>query len=209
MSPNWDGGSAKYENNQGCEISVLETTEMEVVDFNVERGYDKLMVNGVEFDSSSSVQPTGSMTWSSDYSVTNKGWKICPKAQAQACVNQQSLADCDSWVSSGYCTHSYVDYMTENCPMSCGFCQATNPFQLVGAERECSESSTQRLFLASGDSSMTTASQGPQLCANMAASDNRCGRFFEVGGGYCLCYTGACTNIFYDHGEDLYELIQA
>jgi hypothetical protein len=88
MSPNWDGGSAKYEIEQACDISVVAGAsgsgpEMEVVDFNVETGYDKLMVNGAEFNpdtAGDSVVPAGSMTWSSDFSVNDKGWKICPRA---------------------------------------------------------------------------------------------------------------------------------
>jgi len=82
MSPNWDGNSAKYESKQRCDISVVTEAgpEIEVVDFNVEVNYDKLMVNGAQFAAGDSVVPSGSMTWSSDYSVNDKGWKICPKA---------------------------------------------------------------------------------------------------------------------------------
>jgi len=88
MSPNWDGGSAKYDSEQACDISVVAGAsgsgpEMEVVDFNVETNYDKLMVNGVEFNpdnAGDSVVPAGSMTWSSDFSINKQGWKICPRA---------------------------------------------------------------------------------------------------------------------------------
>ena len=37
--------------------------------------------------------------------------------------NQNS--NCDYWAEQGYCQHSYVDYMTTNCKMSCGLCSSS------------------------------------------------------------------------------------
>ena len=31
-------------------------------------------------------------------------------------------SDCPYWADSGYCQHSYVDFMNENCAESCGHC---------------------------------------------------------------------------------------
>lgn len=81
-SPNWDGQTGQYGNREQCTflIDAVNTSPIEVVDWNVERNYDKLIVNGEEYDGTrSSDAPVVSMTWTSDYSVVNTGWKICPR----------------------------------------------------------------------------------------------------------------------------------
>jgi len=83
MSPSWSAaGSTQYGHNQKCDITVQSTSPgLEVIDFNTEAGYDKLMVNGAEFrGNQQGTVPTANMVWTSDYSVANRGWKICPEA---------------------------------------------------------------------------------------------------------------------------------
>jgi hypothetical protein len=101
MSPNWDGESnATYGNDQECKITVVPHGQwsmagavfpgIEVVDWAVEECCDKLTVNGAQFtpsnDLNNVVVPVPSndpniypMVWSSDGSVVNAGWRICPK----------------------------------------------------------------------------------------------------------------------------------
>ena len=40
-----------------------------------------------------------------------------------SCIDNN--ANCPAYASSGYCTHSYVDYMQENCKESCNLCSTT------------------------------------------------------------------------------------
>ena len=43
----------------------------------------------------------------------------------QGCVCENTYpndSQCDNWASLGFCTHSYVEWMTTNCQKSCGTC---------------------------------------------------------------------------------------
>lgn len=56
-----------------------------VVRFDTEAVYDTLTVNNVKYGGSEGphgVIPTGNMKWSSDYSVSGAGWKLCPDLTA-------------------------------------------------------------------------------------------------------------------------------
>lgn len=78
--------------------------------------------------------------------------------------------------------------------------QASPQYKLLGKNSECSESKKgQRITL--DDSSLTV-----EACHQAVVSDGRCGNFFEVGGPWCMCYSGVCTKIFTDGGEDLYQI---
>jgi len=79
-SPNFP---SPYADNQGCSISVQANGQaISVEDFQTEGNYDILFVNGEAFSGSNG--PAGKypstgvpITWTSDYSVTSAGWKIC------------------------------------------------------------------------------------------------------------------------------------
>mmetsp|Transcript_92945 Transcript_92945/g.113841 ORF Transcript_92945/g.113841 Transcript_92945/m.113841 type:complete len:112 (-) Transcript_92945:40-375(-) len=77
--------AATYPNFKGCTFDVKHKMAMEVEDFNVEFGYDFLIVNGEKF--SGTTTPHGKVPeensvieWTSDYSVTMSGFKVCPRA---------------------------------------------------------------------------------------------------------------------------------
>ncbi|CAK9017507.1 unnamed protein product [Durusdinium trenchii] len=73
---------SNYRNNQNCEIDVAEGNAKSIVvaAFKTEAGYDLLEVNGEEYSGTSgpdNVIPTGTIRWSTDYSVIASGWKLC------------------------------------------------------------------------------------------------------------------------------------
>lgn len=77
-----------YGNGQACEISIDGMVMLEVEAFSTESGYDRLFVDGAVFQGSVGPQngamATGAITWSSDGSVTQSGWKICTTVPAEA-----------------------------------------------------------------------------------------------------------------------------
>lgn len=86
-SPNYPHA---YSNDQSCLINVgVNSLPIHVVgSFNIEQGYDFLVVNGLNYPASSwhqsggsqnpeGIVPTGNIHWSSDYTATRSGWKIC------------------------------------------------------------------------------------------------------------------------------------
>jgi len=82
MSANY--GTTNYGPNEKCDITVqANSPAIEVMDFNVEATWDKLSVNdqtdGTQY-SLHGLVPTTQMQWISDSSVTNTGWKLCPRA---------------------------------------------------------------------------------------------------------------------------------
>lgn len=78
-SPGWP---ERYGNNQRCKIHMPQGP-IDVKDFDTEAsGYDELEVNGVDHQGSrayslNGVIADGPIEWTSDYSVTRTGWKIC------------------------------------------------------------------------------------------------------------------------------------
>merc|ERR1719384_781998 len=73
-----------YGNNEACNIELGGIPLAVDGDFKTERNYDKLIIDGVEYHGNppSNIADfdgvyTGTMAWSSDYSVTNTGWRIC------------------------------------------------------------------------------------------------------------------------------------
>jgi hypothetical protein len=81
MSPNYDGTGSAYGDGEECVISVSgDVGPIAVQDFSTEGGYDKLTVNAIAYSGQAGpegVVPSGEITWTSDYSVTSSGWKIC------------------------------------------------------------------------------------------------------------------------------------
>lgn len=80
QSPNYPN---KYEANERCTITVKESSAVPIVveHFQTERNYDKLEVDGVVYTGSQGpdgVTPKAVVTWYSDSSVQDKGWRLCP-----------------------------------------------------------------------------------------------------------------------------------
>lgn len=79
--------SANYPNTYGhdeeCTIRVLDQSlvaPINVEAFSTEKYYDKLSVNGVVYsgkDGPAGVTPHGDITWRSDHSESDAGWRIC------------------------------------------------------------------------------------------------------------------------------------
>merc|ERR1719145_75544 len=68
-----------YGNNEECTIDA-NNVAFTVDAFSTESGYDFLNVGGVQYSGTSgpaSGSYSGAISWSSDYSVTNSGWKLC------------------------------------------------------------------------------------------------------------------------------------
>eukprot|EP00929_Paragymnodinium_shiwhaense_P032381 TRINITY_DN1794_c0_g1_i5.p1 TRINITY_DN1794_c0_g1~~TRINITY_DN1794_c0_g1_i5.p1 ORF type:complete len:682 (+),score=140.70 TRINITY_DN1794_c0_g1_i5:82-2127(+) len=75
-----DNFPGQYASSKSCTIGMGFGT-INVVEFDTEGGYDKLKVNGQDYDGSSGphgVTPTTDIVWTSDSSVQAGGWKICP-----------------------------------------------------------------------------------------------------------------------------------
>ena len=75
-----NGHPGNYGNNEQCSIEVAGVA-LTVEAFSTESGYDFLtMSDGVAY-SGTSAPPSGTysgvITWASDYSVVNSGWKLC------------------------------------------------------------------------------------------------------------------------------------
>merc|ERR1712187_968518 len=92
--------------------------------FQTEYGYDKMMVNGKTYQGStgpSSVVVTSGISWTSDFTVTKNGWKLCQDTGTQACDETlvgdgsgyrgcqdktRSGKTCQSWASQTPHAHS-------------------------------------------------------------------------------------------------------
>eukprot|EP00434_Breviolum_minutum_P013757 symbB.v1.2.012134.t1/scaffold829.1/size159244/4 len=72
-----------YNNNDRCRIAVNGqlAKPLRVENFSTEAGYDAVVVNCHRYSGSKGpdgVVPSSSITWSSDSSVADEGWKFCP-----------------------------------------------------------------------------------------------------------------------------------
>merc|ERR1719343_1226607 len=68
-----------YGNNEACTITVQEVA-LTVDAFNTESRYDFLTVDGTAYSGTSGPSSgtySGLISWSSDYSVVQSGWKLC------------------------------------------------------------------------------------------------------------------------------------
>jgi len=77
QSNNYPGS---YGNSEQCSIALSGDVSITVQAFNTESSYDILTVQGVRYSGTSGPRSgsyTGSISWSSDYSVTRSGWKLC------------------------------------------------------------------------------------------------------------------------------------
>jgi len=70
---------SNYGNNQACSITLYDVA-LTVDAFSTERSYDILTVDGTPYSGSSgppSGTYTGEISWTSDFSIVNSGWKLC------------------------------------------------------------------------------------------------------------------------------------
>jgi len=83
-----DGGScisslnypSNYGNSQSCNIILAGDINIRAGSFNTESYYDRLTAGGISYSGTSGPPAgvySGSITWSSDASVTRSGWKLC------------------------------------------------------------------------------------------------------------------------------------
>jgi len=71
---------SSYGNNQECEVVLGGDVSLSVEAFSTESGFDYLYVGGSRYSGSngpSSGVYSGVISWSSDYSVSRGGWKLC------------------------------------------------------------------------------------------------------------------------------------
>jgi hypothetical protein len=80
LSPNYP---QYYLNNQKCtiEIDAANAAPISVEYFNTEWYFDYLLIDGRKYSGSrrrpSGKTPSSTIVWSSDFSVTRRGWKLC------------------------------------------------------------------------------------------------------------------------------------
>jgi len=71
---------SNYGNNDSCQIELGGDINIAFTAFNTESRYDFLTVGGVGYSGTSGPADgaySGGIEWSSDYSVTRSGWKLC------------------------------------------------------------------------------------------------------------------------------------
>merc|ERR1740130_1746801 len=78
-SPNFP---QQYSNNEACVIGIDATKAKPIVvkQFDTEKGYDKLVVNGWPYSGVAGPDgalPIGTVQWSSDISLVRAGWQLC------------------------------------------------------------------------------------------------------------------------------------
>merc|ERR1719414_2348554 len=69
-----------YGNNQQCNVVLYGDVSISVEAFSTEARYDYLTIGGARYSGTngpSSGVYSGVIAWSSDYSVTRSGWKLC------------------------------------------------------------------------------------------------------------------------------------
>lgn len=79
-----------YGNGENCQINVDNSSlwkgkTIRVTNFNTERRYDHLLVNGRQYhgtEGPEGITPSRQIVWTSDYSVGKNGWRICGKSPA-------------------------------------------------------------------------------------------------------------------------------
>jgi len=80
---------SNYMSSDKCIIRVDSSGGLiQAVEFETERNYDRLNINGVNYHGSANYKPrptvpTGDIYWSTDRSVVRKGWKLCPMQDSE------------------------------------------------------------------------------------------------------------------------------
>jgi len=83
-SPNYPSA---YGNRQACTIAIDDSLAVPILvkDFQTEAKYDKLIVNGDAYSGNAGpdgIVPQGSISWSSDSTVQETGFVLCPQSAA-------------------------------------------------------------------------------------------------------------------------------
>jgi len=115
-SPNYP---EQYGNDEHCVLRVHGTNATmyaELVQFDTERSYDKLLVNGVQYSGSKSdvvalqgaVLDSSPIIWTSDSSDAEFGWKICARDAAPETTTTTTSVP-GSWLIGGPCTIDVSD----------------------------------------------------------------------------------------------------
>jgi len=74
---------SNYGNGDECSIELIGAVQLSIEAFNTESRYDLLNVGGAAYSGTSgppSGSYTGTISWSSDHSVTQSGWRVCRDA---------------------------------------------------------------------------------------------------------------------------------
>jgi hypothetical protein len=89
-----------YPNGDACTIRGVVGTEIRTAAFNTESGFDYVYVDGVNYagtDGPSQVTlERGTITWTSDGSVTRSGWKFCAGTGGGEPVHQATFLEVDT-----------------------------------------------------------------------------------------------------------------
>lgn len=74
-------GKGNYPNNEKCSIKTPSAGTLKVTDYKTERGYDYLTIDGTRYSYAAPpakiLSAPKTISWRSDGSVTNKGFKMC------------------------------------------------------------------------------------------------------------------------------------
>merc|ERR1712070_1230912 len=104
-SPNYP---SRYANGQSCDIRAnpAQAAPIAVEAFDTEANFDKLVVNEIPYSGNLGRQggphgviPSGTIEWSSDYSIVKTGWKLCaatPVTTAVATTTTTTIATTSS-----------------------------------------------------------------------------------------------------------------
>ena len=96
-------GPGNYDNRERCEVKALQPLLLTAEQYDIERGYDYVTVDGVRFSDGSAgrlgpqamVMNTGEKwVWTSDYYVTHGGYKLCAEEINQGTVAAPMTAEC-------------------------------------------------------------------------------------------------------------------
>lgn len=71
---------SNYGNNEQCTISLYGAIPLAFDAFSTESRYDSLTLGGADYSGTNAPRTaaySGTISWSSDYSVTQSGWKLC------------------------------------------------------------------------------------------------------------------------------------
>lgn len=75
------GYPTQYGNSQACSITVTSAFTVGATSFSTEPRYDTLRINSVDYSGTAGPQgvvASGTITWTSDSTVTAAGWRLCP-----------------------------------------------------------------------------------------------------------------------------------
>jgi len=120
QSPNYP---SNYESNQACTVSFRSDGTLSVDDFATENSFDYVLFDGIKYSGLTGpdglpVTSDSVLFWSSDYSTTHKGWRICtPGASAVGDPHVKSITGdpFDLW-RTGWSTFVQVPLASDDSP---------------------------------------------------------------------------------------------